>query len=277
MLKKLKTYISEKFSHQEIDNRVSMQRENKLLNNQNKLAICLWKSTGRMVYSGPFASLPIPEKIVTAQNIPYILGSYERELHPIIYQLIGKQLNFGVIVGAGFGYYTIGLAYTIKNSQIIAFEQKQELNEIIKEWSSLSHTSEKIQLEGSANLSNLQNISGQPDFLLMDCEGLELDLLCPSDILWLSKCIIICEIHGFYSPNLLGELCHRLKDTHKIDIIDEYPVNSRDYQILSTLTSEESDFCIHIDRWIYKGNENFKVFTTGQFLIALPNNKENLL
>ena len=248
-------------------------KKNQLLAHKNKLAIDLWESIGKMVYSGPFTSLPIPERIVTAQNIPYFLGSYERELHPIIYQLISQQKQFGIIVGGGFGYYAIGLAYTIKNSKIITFEQKQELNEIIKEWSILSQTSQQIQLEGSATLSNLQNISGQPDFLFMDCEGEELKLLCPNSILWLLKCIIICEVHSFYVPSLLSQLCHRLKDTHEINIIDEYPINSSDYQILNTLTNEEADFCVQIDRWIYKGDENFKIFTTGQFLIALPKSR----
>jgi precorrin-6B methylase 2 len=258
----MKTFIKNKIK--------SLSLSSRQLANQNRLSRYLWMASGQMIYSGPFATMPIPECLLTYNIISYILGSYERELHSIIYKLIEKQPKRGVVVGAGFGYYAVGLAYTIPNCHIIAFEGKQELTNIITLWSKLTHTSEQIEIRGFADIVSLQNINQPPEFLFIDCEGSEIDLLMPEKVDWMRKCTIVCEVHGFYKFKLLGQLCERLSNTHQIQIIDEYPVNPRNYQLLDQLSEQDKKQCVYIDRWILNKDQTSKIYTTGQFLVAIP-------
>ena len=238
---------------------------------KNKLLNYLLAEAGEMVYSGPFASMPIPSDFLLSHELYYILGSYERCLHDEIYKLAASQPKYGIVVGAHKGYYSVGLLYITRNCKITAFESSEILHDFIKRWSEVAKVSNRIEICGTASIEALQNVQDAPDFLIIDCEGAEDFLLRPDLITWLPEANIICELHDFYIHKLLGKLIERFSKTHNIKIIESYPVSCNDYPLLNGLIELEAKNCVKEDRWILSNKDkSSKIWTTGRFLIAHP-------
>lgn len=231
----------------------------------------LLTQSGEMVYSGPFSSMPIPPNFLLNHELYYILGSYERCLHPEIYKLVTNQPKYGIVVGAHKGYYSVGLLYVMRNCKITAFESSTLLHPSIERWADVANVLDRIEIRGTANIEILQSLQDTPDFLIIDCEGVEDLLLRPDLVPWLSRASIICELHDFYVPGLLGDLITRFTATHRVNIIDSYPVSPNDYPLLSQLSESDAIDCVKEDRWILsKTDQASKVWTTGRFFIASP-------
>src|SRR5687768_16482969 len=65
---------------------------------------------GSQVLDGPFAGLAL-SALARAEHIgPYLLGTYEAELHDTWGRLLKREYNEIIDVGANFGYYAVGLA-----------------------------------------------------------------------------------------------------------------------------------------------------------------------
>ncbi len=93
------------------------------------------------VYSGPFTGMRYGPTAVGSAYIPKLLGTYERELAPLIEQACSQSPRWIVDIGAAEGYYAVGLAMRNKSAQVIAFEDEErgrvsllrtaELNEVL--------------------------------------------------------------------------------------------------------------------------------------------------
>lgn len=237
-------------------------------------ASLLLEKSGRMVFSGPFATMPIPPGILEGHERYLILGSYEECLHPEIYKLITSKPKFGVVVGAHKGYYVVGLLYSIENCFIISYEDSSYLQNILTDWAKHIDALDRLSINGHADVHSLKNIDQQPDFLIIDCEGNEDELLQPHLIPWLAQASIICELHDFYKPGLLSRLISRFAETHEIKIIESRPINASDYAILDDISRSEAEKCVKEDRWFCSSENTSKIFTAGRFMIAKPKELE---
>src|SRR6478672_6897407 len=66
---------------------------------------------GLVVQHGPFKGMKYPGvNSVGSALIPKLLGSYERELHPLIDSICAGQYDQVVDIGCAEGYYAVGLA-----------------------------------------------------------------------------------------------------------------------------------------------------------------------
>ncbi|HEY9295854.1 MAG TPA: hypothetical protein VIQ31_05680 [Phormidium sp.] len=241
----------------------------KYIRGQKKVESLLVKSGG-MVYSGPFATMPIPPNILEAHERYLIVGSYEECIHSEIYKLIVRQPKCGVIIGAHKGYYVSGLLYTIQDCFISAFESSESLHLNLKSWAHQINAVDRLSINGYADMQALKSIAYQPDFLIIDCEGGEDELLQPALIPWLSAAFIICELHDFYKPGLLSRLIARFSKTHDIKIIESKEVDILNYAILKDFSKLEAERCVAEERWIYSENPSGRILTSGRFMVADP-------
>jgi hypothetical protein len=70
----------------------------------------LIREVGSSVVGGPFAGMALTPMTQAEHIGPFLLGTYESELHPWLERLIEIEFAQLVDVGAKFGYYAIGLA-----------------------------------------------------------------------------------------------------------------------------------------------------------------------
>ena len=87
-----------------------------------KVRPLLWEQLGGIVAGGPFQGLRYIRESVGSAWAPKMLGTYEKELWPVVDVLIRRRPRWIVDVGAAEGYYAVGLAMRLGAAQVVAFE-----------------------------------------------------------------------------------------------------------------------------------------------------------
>lgn len=238
----------------------------KLFKKQKKLPTIdsLVEKIGNRIYFGPFSGLKIPKESFNYLTVSEILGLYESCLHYKFESLINLELENIILVGGNNGYYAAGISYLLNPKLINIYESETMFHPIIKSWFNLNHGS-KFNIKGEATIEEFKHIDSKIDFIFMDCEGYELELLNPQLFLWQQKTEILLELHPFYVDNLIATISSRFKKTHKIEII--YDDFNEDVKIETILKGIDLDIKYNkhpTHRWIEENNK--KVYTGGMFM-----------
>lgn len=192
-------------------------------------------SAGR-VMAGPFAGMKYVARSIGSAYEPKLLGTYELELHPLVTNLCARKFPLIINVGAGEGYYAVGMAMRCPSANVIAFEGDHAGQELIRQAAQLNGVGDRVTIKGMCAPDDLAEFLTVivPSLLVMDVEGGELSLLQPETIPALADCHILVELHDFIHPGLSAEIEARFRLTHRIEIIrqrgrrmDDLPLRSR--------------------------------------------------
>ena len=177
-----------------------------------------------VVLSGPFVGMRYIDDIVWGPITPKWLGTYESELHPVIYKII-SQAKYEVIidVGAAEGYYAVGLAKHLPQATVITFDldfrarcQQRRLAKV--------NNAENLIVGFRCNSLELQNcIKPTSCLIICDIEGSEAQLLNPSKVPALRFADILVEVHpaqGMSASGVRDLLKSRFNDSHHTETID---------------------------------------------------------
>jgi hypothetical protein len=187
-------------------------------------------SLGSSVQSGPFCGLRLPEMTLAEHIGPYILGTYERELHPWWDELLARDFDFIVNVGAQFGYYAVGLARRYPHRTVVAFDS---------DWWARQATTRTGAANGVANLVTRGYCTPrwlaahvQPRSLIVsDCEGFELELFCRRAIAPLKTATMIVELHEHIVPGVTDAFLDMFRATHTWRLVSSRADTSVSFQI----------------------------------------------
>jgi hypothetical protein len=224
----------------------------------------LIEKIGNRIYFGPFSGTKIPKEAYDFLTISEILGLYESCLHSKFDNLLNLDINNVILVGGNNGYYAAGIIHLLNPKTTKIYESDGKFHPVINSWftgNKLSNTN----ILGKATIEEFEHIKSKIDFIFMDCEGCEIELLNPQLFLWQQKTEILLELHPFYVDNLIAILTSRFKKTHKIEII--YDDFNEDIKIDKILNGLDLDikFSRHpTHRWIEENNK--KVYTSGIFM-----------
>jgi tRNA G46 methylase TrmB len=89
--------------------------------------------------------------------IPYLLGTHELELHSLIEELCKHPFDVIINVGAGKGYYAVGMVLRNPKAQIIAFECIDRLSGLLKENAMINKVGDRINIQGFCDGPALNN------------------------------------------------------------------------------------------------------------------------
>lgn len=177
-------------------------------------------SNGRVI-SGPFQGMLYGSQAFGSAYYPKILGTYELEIHGLISDLIKVNFDSVINVGAGEGYYAVGLARSSANTRIIAYEMNPEAPAVIYENAKLNDVQERVIIKDYCSVDDLRQTLDQINpqekscLILMDVEGAELDLLKPDLIPALKQCHLLVELHDCYIPGLDDTIISLFQESHK--------------------------------------------------------------
>ena len=190
------------------------------------------------VQSGPFTGMSLLREVAWVETYlpPLLLGCYEEELHGVINQQIIRLNKFErtpniVVVGCAEGYYAVGLACRIPKARVYALDKEDTALEI----------STKAAKANAAQLCtgrSLDEVFEAPDFIVMDCEGAEVEYLNLDKFPALANAQIIVELHNYDGQKTDDILLERFRGTHRIDLIAEGPRNPNNYKQLCPLPSD---------------------------------------
>ena len=200
---------------------------------------------GDAVLSGPFIGMRLLPSPVAVPNItPYILGSYEAELHNDVESAIAASPDVVVDIGCGEGYYAVGFATRLPKAIVYASDIELASLSLCEANARLNGVADRVRATGALTPSQLDELAAHQAFILSDCEGCELDLLDPAAVSNLRHTRVIIEMHDFIDETISERIQSRFGATHKITVVDVAPRRHDDYPWVS-----EADFDWAVDEY----------------------------
>jgi hypothetical protein len=196
-------------------------------------------SLGPAVQSGPFAGMTLTPMTHREHLGPFLLGTYEFELHPWIVAIAARQFNQILDIGAKFGYYAIGLARLFPETPVLAFDTDWWARAACRQMASVNRTP-NVKVHRFCSPHWLQRNLQPGSLIVSDCEGFERELLTPSSSPALRLSTLIVETHDEISPGTTEAIRARFTGSHDLAIIETSQTTRPDPPVdLSFLTESE--------------------------------------
>ena len=206
----------------------------------NPIAVALAAKNGYRVMHGPFAGLNYTRKAAGSALAPKLVGSYERELHPVWENVTRNSYDLVVDIGCAEGYYAVGLAKHLPGQpKVIAFDMDAEARLLCRELSIRNGVSNRVEVRGDCDVAALRRALKGRSLVICDCEGAEVDLLQINEIPALAQADIVVELHDFLRAGATEILTQRFAATHEIHLIDSVAPDPSLYVELEILTPDQ--------------------------------------
>lgn len=205
------------------------------------------------VQDGPFEGMLYPVAgSVGSALIPKILGVYEVELHKVIREIISKSYPVVIVIGAGEGYYAVGLARAMRSTRVLAYEADADGQSLLRQMAEANGVSDRVEIRGRCTREELAHVLGGnrvESLILCDCEGGEFDLLHPGEHDSLSRCDLLVELHdyGERGPTAPETMADWFSGTHDIRFVGLRPKRPADLPAISALRLRRDEVASALD------------------------------
>lgn len=176
-----------------------------------------------MIMTGPFKGMKYLNVSIGSSLFPKIYGIYEKELHSTINSVSKKGFEKIIVIGGGEGYYAVGLGKSFPNLEVLAFETNLDGQSAILQMANLNSL-KNVKVFGECKAEDLKSIvySKNRNFIIVDIEGGEVDVLNEEVIVHLKRSDVLIEVHDFVDRSIGEKLKARFSKTHKLkEILQE--------------------------------------------------------
>jgi hypothetical protein len=154
------------------------------------------EANGTTVQTGPFAGMIYPlDSAISRWCLPTLLGTYERELHPLIQAISARTYDWVIDIGSAEGYYAVGLARML-NVPVFAYDPEPRERQYVMQMAELNGVSQLIHLEGLFASSDMEAYANRRALVVCDCEGFEKLLFTPETLVHTTRWDMLIELHG---------------------------------------------------------------------------------
>jgi SAM-dependent methyltransferase len=171
------------------------------------------------VQAGPFRGMKLNRQSSWGRMAPYLLGSYELELHPWLERLISRQPPVVIDVGCADGYYAVGMARAVSNAQVYGFDIDPLSRKHCIENAVRNDVADRVEVRSNASQQELDALIVPGSFVLFDCEGCERKLVDPKKIPSLKDATILIELHEFLDPRIYRVISRKFEPTHSSELV----------------------------------------------------------
>jgi len=175
---------------------------------------------GSRVQSGPFRGLSLSELTRREHLGPFLLGTYEAELHPWIEQALRQQYEAVLDIGAKFGYYAVGLARHMRDTSVIAFDTDPWARRATREMAAFNETG-NVSVSAYCSPRWLDRHLQPGSLVISDCEGFERELFLGARTPALNSATLIIEVHDALIHGAGAAIRQRFTRTHDISVVTE--------------------------------------------------------
>ena len=181
----------------------------------------LLKNQGTVVMQGPLAGMDFLPQSAEGCHIAKLLGCYEQPLQPFIERAVASAYPTILNIGCAEGYYAVGMARRMPNTQVLAFDLNPKAQEVCATLAQKNGVSDRVKVGAWFKPEDFQAYVNQKVLVLCDIEGAEKDLLNPEVAPALKGMDFIVESHECLIPGITQTLIERFKDTHQITLIQD--------------------------------------------------------
>ncbi|CAN5773714.1 hypothetical protein BH11VER1_BH11VER1_10790 [soil metagenome] len=173
------------------------------------------------VRNGPFEGMIYPSTTSVGSTLfPKLLGSYERELHSLIEALCTRSYNLIIDIGCAEGYYAVGMAYRLKNAQVLAYDIEPDARDLCAKMATLNHVADRITIKPECPPSELISLNlPERCLIICDCEGYEVSLFTPEVVNKMANHDLLIEVHDCLDIETSAIIRQRFEATHDITVI----------------------------------------------------------
>lgn len=173
---------------------------------------------GREVVDGPFAGLRLAPLALRDHIGPYLLGTYEHELHATWRALEHIRFSAIVDVGSRFGFYAVGLARRHPRTPVTAIDPDRWARAATRQMAAVNATPQ-VRTIRRMTPERLAVMLPEDALVVSDCEGYERALFCGRRIPALRSATMVIEIHDAISPGVGKAIAYRFSATHDVQQI----------------------------------------------------------
>jgi hypothetical protein len=207
------------------------------------LAAKAYRASDGRISSGPFKGMRYinPNYSTTSlgsEYTPKVLGIYERELYPLVERLCERPWDRIINIGAGEGYFAVGLALRCPRAAVTAFELNDRVANLLVDLSRENGVQERVRCKGKCENLDLAECLAHGSgrcLIVCDVEGYEHELLDPSRVPELRRTWVLVEVHEFAVAGVEHALRMRFSDSHTIEQIWAEERDAREYPYSDTL------------------------------------------
>lgn len=198
---------------------------------QQQTLIAFARSLGDEVRSGPFRGMTLADDASWGTRTPYILGSYEAELHDVIEEIVAMEPSVVVDIGSADGYYAVGLARRLPRSRIVASDTDPAARKFCDVNANNNGVGAAVETRPGLRHAELSDIidGATSTVVICDCEGCELELLDPDLVPGIRTSFMLIELHDFVDPSISAQIYARFTPTHNIEVVDAVPRSADAY------------------------------------------------
>ena len=210
------------------------------------------------VLSGPFKGMKYPFlEAAGSVLVPKILGTYEKELHPYIEQIIKNNYSAILDISSAEGYYAVGFALRSPATKITAFDIDPRARELLLEMIKINDVLNRVTIKSLCDTQVLSGFANMKSGLIFsDCEGYELELFNDSTIEQLRRFDFLIETHDGLNVNITKTLTKRFRKTHSINLIKGRKRSAKDFPASSASNSLEKLIAVQegrhrMSKWLF--------------------------
>jgi hypothetical protein len=175
-----------------------------------------WDLTGGRVASGPFRGMRYGHAAIGSVLSAKLIGSYERELHPWVDEIIATPYRTIHVVGCAEGYYAVGLARAMPHATVIAYDLDPHVPTILADMAARNGVAARVHFGGPFVPASLADPPAAAALIVCDVEGAEASLLDPTVDPRLLRCDLLVEIHDALTGSIESVIQSRFTATHRI-------------------------------------------------------------
>ncbi len=173
------------------------------------------------VRHGVFSGMKFPSaESASGALIPKLLGSYERELHPLLERLRSQDYSEIVDIGCAEGFYAVGLARLFPKAKVYAYDTNSEAVRLCRLMARENGVEDRLFTGSFCDARTLQELPlTRRALVVSDCEGYEKHLFTPETVRRLATHDVLIEVHDMVDIEISQRLVAVFKDTHQMEII----------------------------------------------------------
>jgi hypothetical protein len=172
------------------------------------------------VIDGPFRGMRYLDRANCSALTPKLLGTYERELHPFVQDIIDERPSHVIDVGSAEGYYAVGFALSLPHATVHAFDIDSDARRNVAALADLNGVTARVSIERECAFDTFKRFTGTRFVVICDIEGAEKTLLDPASAPALTSCDILVEIHdGNASTAIHDAFRDRFSNSHEMTFV----------------------------------------------------------
>ncbi|MGH7668985.1 MAG: hypothetical protein ACRENQ_05780 [Gemmatimonadaceae bacterium] len=189
---------------------------------------------GHDVVDGPFAGLRLSPLALRDHIGPYLLGTYEHELHTTWRAFEHTRFSAIVDVGSRFGFYAVGLARRHPRTPVTAVDPDHWARAATRQMAAANATPQ-VRTTRRMTAERLASMLPEDALVVSDCEGYERTLFCGKRIPALRSATMVIEVHDAVAPGVGKAIAYRFSASHDVQRIASEtspPVPTADLEFL---------------------------------------------